>query len=97
MVGGALREVELPAALSVTGPESYRAGLRLGLGIAQVPIFHVQDDLRTGALVEILRDFPPQEIPVSLLYPQSRQLSLRLRVFLDWAAREFAARNPTRP
>jgi DNA-binding transcriptional LysR family regulator len=46
--------------------------------------------------VEIFRDFPPQEIPVSLLYPRSRQLSLRLRVFLDWAAREFAARNPTR-
>jgi DNA-binding transcriptional LysR family regulator len=97
MVGGALREVDLPAILSVTGPESYLAGLRLGLGIAQVPLFHVQDDLRTGALVEILRDFPPQEIPVSLLYSRSRQLSLRLRVFLDWAAREFAARNPTRP
>lgn len=96
MVAGALREVDLPAIFSVTGPESYLAGLRLGLGIAQVPTFHVQDDLRTGALVEILRDFPPQEIPVSLLYPRSRQLSLRLRVFLDWAAREFAARNPTR-
>jgi len=95
MLGGELREVDLPAIFSVTGPESYLAGLRLGLGIAQVPTFHVQDDLRTGALVEILRDFPPQEIPVSLLYPRSRQLSLRLRVFLDWAAREFAARNPT--
>jgi DNA-binding transcriptional LysR family regulator len=94
MVGGELREVDLPAPFSVTGPESYLAGLRLGLGIAQVPYFHVQNDLETGALVEILRDFPPQEIPVSLLYPHSRQLSLRLRVFLDWAAREFAARNP---
>jgi DNA-binding transcriptional LysR family regulator len=96
MIGGELREIDLPAIFSVTGPESYLAGLRLGLGIAQVPTFHVQDDLRTGALVEILRDFPPQEIPVSLLYSRSRQLSLRLRVFLDWAAREFAARNPTR-
>jgi DNA-binding transcriptional LysR family regulator len=97
MVDGELRQVDLPALFSVTGPESYLAGLRLGLGIAQVPLFHVQDDLRTGALVEILRGFPPQEIPVSLLYSRGRQLSLRLRVFLDWAAREFAARNPTRP
>jgi DNA-binding transcriptional LysR family regulator len=54
----------------------------------------VQKDIKAGALVEILRDFPPQEIPVSLLYPRSRQLSLRVRVFLDWAAHEFAARNP---
>jgi DNA-binding transcriptional LysR family regulator len=96
MAGGELQQRELPAIFSVTGPESYLAGLRLGLGIAQVPYFHVQNDLKTGALVEILRDFPPQEIPVSLLYPRSRQLSLRLRVFLDWAAREFAARNPRR-
>jgi DNA-binding transcriptional LysR family regulator len=95
-VDGELQQRELPAVFSVTGPESYLAGLRLGLGIAQVPYFHVQDDLKTGALVELLRDFPPREIPVSLLYPQSRQLSLRLRVFLDWAAREFAARNPRR-
>jgi DNA-binding transcriptional LysR family regulator len=94
-VDGELQQRELPAVFSVTGPESYLAGLRLGLGIAQVPYFHVQNDLTSGALVEILRDFPPEEIPVSLLYPRSRQLSLRLRVFLDWAAKEFAARNPT--
>jgi len=96
LVDGTLREVALPATFSVTGPESYRAGLRLGLGIAQVPYFHVQGDLKSGALVEILRDFPPEEIAVSLLYPPSRQLSLRVRVFLDWAAREFTARNPRR-
>jgi DNA-binding transcriptional LysR family regulator len=30
---------------------------------------------------------------VSLPYPHNRQLSPRVRVFLDWAAREFAARN----
>jgi len=94
-VDGELQQRELPAVFSVTGPESYLAGLRLGLGIAQVPYFHVENELKSGALVEILREFPPGEIPVSLLYPRSRQLSLRLRVFLDWAAKEFAARNPT--
>jgi DNA-binding transcriptional LysR family regulator len=91
--GGAIRSVMLPATLSVTGPESYLAGLRLGLGIAQVPRFHVEDDLAGRRLVEILTAFPPPRAPVSLLYPRSRQLSPRVRVFLDWAAREFAARN----
>jgi DNA-binding transcriptional LysR family regulator len=94
VVDGEVRHLELPAPFSVTGTESYLAGLRLGLGIAQAPYFHVQNDLKAGALVEILHDFPPLEIPVSLLYARSRQLSLRLRVFLDWAAREFTARNP---
>lgn len=93
MAGGAERRVDLPATLAVTGPESYLAGLRLGLGLAQVPYFHVEQDLAEGRLVEVLADTPPPQAQVSLLYPRSRQLSPRVRVFLDWAAGEFAARN----
>jgi DNA-binding transcriptional LysR family regulator len=44
-------------------------------------------------LIEVLPEMPPPSAPVSLLYPRSRQLSPRVRVFLDWAAHEFAARN----
>ncbi|MCA3208936.1 LysR substrate-binding domain-containing protein, partial [Cupriavidus sp.] len=64
--------------------------IELGLGIAQVPRFHIMDQLKRGTLVEILRDTPPPSQPVSLLYPRSRQLSPRVRAFLDWAAGEFA-------
>ncbi|MBO9513904.1 MAG: LysR family transcriptional regulator [Variovorax sp.] len=90
---GEVRTVSLPSTLSVTGTESYLAGIRLGLGLAQVPRFHVDSDLKSGALVAVLPAFPPPSAPVSLLYPRSRQLSPRVRVFLDWAAREFAART----
>ncbi|MBU8976014.1 LysR family transcriptional regulator [Lysobacter sp. MMG2] len=93
MVDGQLQAVSLPSTFSVTGTESYLAGIRLGLGLAQVPRFHVEDDLRRGALVELLPRMPPPSVPVSLLYSRTRQLSPRVRVFLDWAAREFAART----
>jgi DNA-binding transcriptional LysR family regulator len=93
VVGGDVRHVMVPATMSVTGPESYLAALRLGLGLAQVPCFHVEEDLARGSLVELLADMPPAPAQVSLLYPRSRQLSPRVRVFLDWAAREFASRN----
>jgi DNA-binding transcriptional LysR family regulator len=93
MVEGVERSIDAPATLSVTGPESYLRGLTLGLGLAQVPRFHVLEELATGRLIEILSDTPPPTVPVSLLYPRSRQLSPRVRVFLDWAAREFAVRN----
>ncbi|WP_439333982.1 LysR substrate-binding domain-containing protein [Stenotrophomonas maltophilia] len=49
-------------------------------------------DLAAGRLVEILPDFPPSPTPVSLLYPHNRQLSLRVRVFIDWLAKEFEHR-----
>ncbi|MCC8536057.1 LysR family transcriptional regulator [Xanthomonas axonopodis pv. poinsettiicola] len=85
-----MRTFAPPSLLTVTGTESYLAGIRLGLGIAQVPRFHVAQDLQQGTLVEILHDTPPSSNPVSLLYSHARQLSPRVRVFLDWAAGEFA-------
>jgi DNA-binding transcriptional LysR family regulator len=93
VVDGTLRNVDVPAAFSVTGPESYLKGLQLGLGIAQVPRFHVEADLARGTLVEVLQDTLPSPMPVSLVYPRSRQLSPRVRVFIDWAANEFTTRN----
>ncbi|MGH8061158.1 MAG: LysR family transcriptional regulator [Pseudoxanthomonas sp.] len=97
IVAGDIRSVSTATTLTVTGPESYRDGTRLGLGIAQMPYFHIEDDLRRGNLVAVLQGFPPPEMPVNLMYPRNRQLSPRVRVFLDWAAREFAARNTAMP
>lgn len=91
--GPAPQSVQLAATISVTGPESYLAATRLGLGIAQLPRFHVAEDLKSGKLVTILDQLPPPSMPVSLVYPRNRQLSPRVRVFLAWAAQEFARRN----
>ncbi|HEY4074815.1 MAG TPA: LysR family transcriptional regulator [Herbaspirillum sp.] len=90
---GESKTVALPGILSVTGTESYLAGIRLGLGLAQVPRFHIENDLRSGVLVEVLESTPPPSMPVSILYLRSRQLSPRVRVFLDWVAREFAKKS----
>ncbi|MFC5067231.1 LysR family transcriptional regulator [Flaviflagellibacter deserti] len=84
--------VMLPTTMSVTGPESYLPAVRLGFGIAQLPYFHIQDDLKSGALVPLIEKYPPPTAPVSLLYPRNRQLSPRVRVFLDWAQQEFSRR-----
>jgi DNA-binding transcriptional LysR family regulator len=89
MVGGVLRNVTLPATLSVNGAESYAAAARLGLGLIQAPRYHLEEDLRRGTLVTVLADYPPSPSPVSLLYPRNRQLSPRVRVFIDWLVREM--------
>ena len=89
MIGDTLREVPLPVVMSVTGPESYLATARLGLGLVQVPRFHAETDLANGTLIEVLPDCPPPSVPVSLLYPRNRQLSPRVRVFIDYVMRAF--------
>ncbi|WP_198506848.1 LysR substrate-binding domain-containing protein [Dyella ginsengisoli] len=45
-------------------------------------------------MVEVLPDFPPEPSPVYVLYPQNRQLSPRVRVFIDWLSAEFARHLP---
>ena len=89
-VEGALRNRILPATVTVAAAESYVAAARLGLGLIQVPYYHVAADLSAGSLIEVLEQHRPSPTPVSLLYPHRRQLSLRVRVFIEWLVREFA-------
>lgn len=87
---GIARNVTLPVRLSVTGAEAYSAAARLGLGLIQAPRYHLEADLDRGTLVEVLPDHPPAPSPVSVLYPRNRQLSPRVRVFIDWLVEVFA-------
>jgi DNA-binding transcriptional LysR family regulator len=90
-VGGVVKYVTLPSSLSVNGAQSYSAAARLGLGLIQVPRYAKDRDFAEGSLLPVLEETPPTPSPVSLLYPRSRQLSPRVRVFLDWVTREFKA------
>jgi DNA-binding transcriptional LysR family regulator len=96
-VGDTLRRVTLPATVSVVGAETNIAAARLGLGIIQVPRYHLEADFSTGTLVEILPDYPSAPLPVSVLYPHSRQLSPRVRVFIEWLTREFTKHGASMP
>lgn len=88
-VAGAVRNYPLPATVAVNAAESYFAAAKLGLGMIQVPRYHAEHALRSGELVSVLKDFTPTRTPVSLLYPRNRQLSPRVRVFIDWVAGVF--------
>jgi DNA-binding transcriptional LysR family regulator len=92
LINGERRNVVLPATLTVTAAETYAAAARLGLGLIQMPRYHIAADLNAGILVKVLPEYPPAPTPVSLLYPHSRQLSPRVRVFIDWLTRELASR-----
>jgi DNA-binding transcriptional LysR family regulator len=92
-IDGAMREITLPATISVNAAESYFAAAKLGLGLIQVPRYHAEEALRSGELLHVLQGYPPTRTPVSMLYPRSRQLSPRVRVFIDWLAKVFAERD----
>lgn len=82
-------EITLPARITVNDAETMLHLARLGYGITQAPRYRFQEDLAAGTLVEILPEFPPTPLPLAAYYPQNRQLSPRVRVFLDWVAEVF--------
>jgi DNA-binding transcriptional LysR family regulator len=95
--GDKVREAALPAAVTVTGPETNVACACHGLGLIQVPRYRVEAELASGTLVEILPEFPPTPLPVFLLYSHTRQLSPRLRVFIDWVVERYRGASEDRP
>ncbi len=81
---GVAHTVILPMSVTVSGAETYAAAARMGLGLIQAPCYRLEEDFRRGTLSPVLTDTPPSPSPVSVLYPRTKQLSPRLRAFLNW-------------
>lgn len=79
-----LRLIDLPKHVSVNSADGYLAACEAGYGLVQTPYYHVARQLKEGRLIEVLRDVPPPGMPLTALYPPHRQLSRRVRVFVDW-------------
>lgn len=82
--GESTRWVKTGGILTVNSTETYHASALAGLGIIQVPRVGARDALRAKKLLEILPQYRPSPMPVSLIYPHRRNLSRRVRLFMEW-------------
>ena len=74
---------------SNSGLASREAALRGG-GILNIPTFYVGDDLRAKRLVALLTDYTPlPEINIYAVYPERRNLSPKVRAFVDFLHARF--------
>ena len=83
-VEGVNRQLTLPSTVSAYGVEVYAGACLAGFGLVQLPRYHVARHLDSGAFREVLGAWRPKPMQVSVLYPHARQLSPRVRVFVDW-------------
>ncbi|APA88413.1 LysR family transcriptional regulator [Paraburkholderia sprentiae WSM5005] len=89
MVNGSEVEVKMKSIVSVNDADAYvTCGLE-GFGLIQPALFMVLPHLRSGQLVEVLPELKPLPMPISAVYPHSRHLSPKVRVFVDWIAELF--------
>lgn len=75
-----------PAHLALEDENSYVTAAEAGLGLAQMPAFIVKEAMERGRLDLVLADWLPEPSPLHVVYPHSRHLSRRVRLFVDWLA-----------
>ena len=66
---------------------------RNGAGVAQAFRYVIEADLRSGALVELLPEAGGCTRPITLLYPSSRHVPLRVRSFVDYLVANLGRRD----
>ena len=86
--------VRVRGRLKVNNGDSIREAALSGLGIAALPAFIVRDDLEAGRLVALLAEYDDvTDGGVYAVYPASRNLSPKVRVFIDFLLEHFT-RHP---
>jgi LysR family transcriptional regulator for bpeEF and oprC len=86
---GEKREIEVEGPVTVNDADAYLACGLNGLGIVQMATYLAQPHLESGRLEQVLADWTSEPFPISVMYPQNRHLSAKVRVFVDWIAELF--------
>ena len=87
---GTRLKVPLRGDIALDDENSYVAAAEAGLGIAQIPAFVLKRALERGSLELLLGEWFAEPAPLSVVYPENRHLSGKVRVFVDWVAELFA-------
>ena len=82
--GGNYATLPLPGALHVNSVQTYEAAGLAGMGLMQAALSGIRRHFESGALVEILPDFRPEPLDVSLVVAHRNNLSRRVRAFMKW-------------
>ncbi|TKR54742.1 LysR family transcriptional regulator [Allopusillimonas ginsengisoli] len=80
------RAVRVSGNLAVNDTDAYvTCGLE-GLGLIRIADFMAAPHIQEGRLINILEQYQAPKVPLSIMYPQNRQLSPPVRAFVGWAS-----------
>ncbi|MGH8193868.1 MAG: LysR substrate-binding domain-containing protein [Woeseiaceae bacterium] len=86
-------ELALDGVLAVNDFDAYVAAGLMSFGIVKVANYVARPYLESGELTQILTDWTTERLPISVMYPQSRHLSAKVRIFVDWVS-ELIQQDP---
>ena len=73
--------------MSVNDSRTYLNAAVAGMGVAQLAPFMADDAIKRGELLPVLSDWEHESLPIYIVYPQTRHVTNKVRVFVDWLAR----------
>jgi DNA-binding transcriptional LysR family regulator len=80
----------VPHGSMVTGDaEHIRSAVLHGLGIAQVPFWLLESEIRSGEVEVLLPELQPARVPIHLVYPAGRRIPARVRALVDHLVSAF--------
>jgi DNA-binding transcriptional LysR family regulator len=88
-VDGEALSVKLEGFVLVSDEQAYLTCGLQGLGLIQPARIAAQPFLDSGLLREVLPQWKPVPMPVSVAYVKNRRVSPRVRAFVDWLAELF--------
>lgn len=83
--------------VAVNESTAHLNALLTGLGVGQTYRFMARPHLQSGALQPILEEWARPANSLQLVYPGSRHLNAKLRVFADWAVGVFSPHDDRHP
>jgi LysR family transcriptional regulator, regulator for bpeEF and oprC len=88
---GEVVEVQPQGNMAVNESTAHLTTLVSGLGIGQTFRYQVRPWLERGEVVALLPEWRLARHPLYAMYPQSRHMNAKARVFIDWAVEVFGA------
>ena len=92
-LSGANGTVSVPVRgrLRIDNSDALRRALLAGMGIAMLPGILVDADIEAGRLIEVLPDYAAPMRQINLLYLRDRQMSPKLRSFVEFVVERFGS------
>jgi LysR family transcriptional regulator for bpeEF and oprC len=87
-------QLTLDGVLAVYDHDAYLVAGLMSFGIVKVANYMARPYLESGELIQVLTDWTAEQVPISVMYPQSRHLSAKVRIFVDWVS-ELIQQDPT--
>ncbi|MBR1219046.1 LysR family transcriptional regulator [Bradyrhizobium sp. U87765 SZCCT0131] len=90
VIDGKLTHVRVDGAFRSDSTTAVHAAVAEGLGLGVAPLWQLRPLLQAGAIEILLADYKQPPVPIHAVWPPSKLLAARTRLFIDHLAAELA-------